>query len=81
VTIVTPILSTLLCLIKGRNGKVERYLDEYQTELAGLPKKEMLQLKTLLANFDFAAAHEALLSLAAKNDIVLDTNNTRNFHS
>ncbi len=70
-TIVTPILVRLLGFINGRDGKAERYLDDYQKELAGLSDKEVRQIRANLNNFDFSAAGEALLSLAERNGIIL----------
>ena len=70
-SLVSPILGTLLDLIKGRNGKAERFLDSYQLELAGLPEPDLRQIKQLLKNFDFPAARAAILSLASHNDIQL----------
>ena len=74
---VTPILNELLNYINGRDGRAERYLDEHQRYLSGLPDKELRQLNTLLKNFNFAAAHEALLALSAKNGIILTSGGTR----
>jgi PAS domain S-box-containing protein len=69
--VVTPVLNRLLGYIQGRNGKAERYLDDFHNELAGLPEAEVSDIKKLLANFDYTAAHDALLSLAARNGLPL----------
>ena len=71
VDVVGPILIRLLEHIKSRDGRAERYLEEYQRELAGLPQKEVLLIRKLLQKFDYAAAQEALLELAAVNGIIL----------
>ena len=73
-TVVAPILTRLRGFIEGRDGKAERYLDDYQQELAGLPEKDVRQIKTHLNNFDFAAAGDALRSLATSNGITLTPN-------
>ncbi|MEI6209909.1 MAG: response regulator, partial [Desulfuromonadales bacterium] len=69
VAVVTPILNKLLDYIKEKNGKAERYLDDYNKELAGLPEKDINILRKHLFNFDFSAAHDSLMALAAKNGI------------
>ncbi len=69
--VVAPILIRLLGYINGRDGKAERYLDDYQQELAGVPDKDLGQIRTYLNDFDFVAAGDALLLLAAKNGIIL----------
>ena len=69
--VVSPILNRLLDYIKGRNGRAERYLDEFHQELAGLPENDLVRIKAQLKNFDFAAARAAILSLAQQNDIPL----------
>ena len=74
VAVVTPILVRLLEYIKGSDGRAERYLEEYGREVAGLPHKEIMQIQKFLTNFDFAAAQEALLELAAKNGLELHLN-------
>ena len=79
--VVTPILNKLLDYIKVMDGKAERYLDDYQSELAGLPKQEMRQLNTHLKNFNFTAAGEAIMSLSAQHGIILTANNTKEFYS
>ncbi|MDD5285211.1 MAG: ATP-binding protein [Desulfuromonadaceae bacterium] len=71
VEVVTPILKVLLGYIRGMNTRAERYLDDYQKELAGLPDKDVSKLKTHLKNFDFEAAHDALVALSARNGINL----------
>ena len=72
--VVTPILNKLMSYINGRNGKAERYLDDFGNELAGLPETEVRQIKNHLNNFDFSAARDALLALASHNaiDLILD---------
>jgi PAS domain S-box-containing protein len=74
--IVTPILNKLLVYIKGRNGKAERYLDDFQRELAGLPEPAVRQIKRHLNNFEFAGARDALLSLAVLSGITLTEEET-----
>jgi hypothetical protein len=66
---VTPILDTLLGYINSRDGRAERYLDDYQRELAGLPHTDVLQIKRYLQNFNYKEAGEAVLALAAKSGI------------
>jgi len=70
-SLVSPILNRLLDYIKGRNGRAERYLDEFHLELAGLPESDLERIKAQLKNFDFAAARSAILALAGQNDILL----------
>jgi HPt (histidine-containing phosphotransfer) domain-containing protein len=79
--IVTPILNRLLGYIEGRDGKVERYLDDYQREMGGLSEKDLGQLKTHLKNFDFAAARAALLLLSARSGIILSSDDTGEYNS
>ena len=67
--LVTPILDTLLDYIKSRDGRAERYLDDYQRELSGLPYVDVIQIKKLLQNFNYQDAGEAVLALAAKSGI------------
>ena len=69
--IVTPILNRLQDYIVASNGKAEYYLGDYQSELSGLPDNEIRRLKKHLTNFDFAAAHEALLALSSKIGVIL----------
>ena len=75
---VTKILEDLQDYIVGRECEAERHLGQYEKELAGLPKKDLGHIRKHLKVFDFAAAHGALLSLAANNSIALtspkDTN-------
>ena len=70
VAVVRPILIRLLEYIKSRDGRAERYLEEYQRELAGLPQREVLRIRKILQKFDYAAAQEALLELAVVNGII-----------
>jgi PAS domain S-box-containing protein len=74
--VIAPILDRLLFYINSFDGKAERYLDDYQTELSGLPIKELAQIRSSLQTFDFAAAHGALLSLAAQYNIALTSEDT-----
>lgn len=69
---VTPALQSLLLSIRGSDCAVEQYLDDHQNELKSLPKQDMDILGKHLKNFDFAAAHEALLALAEKHGIELE---------
>ena len=64
--LVTPILGALLDYIKSRDGRAERYLDDYQRELSGLPHADVIQIKKLLQNFNYQEAGEAVQALAAK---------------
>jgi PAS domain S-box-containing protein len=73
---VGEILNRLLDYIKGSNGKAERYLDAYHREMAGLPEHEIRQIKSSLSNFNFAAAREAILSLARRSSINLAPDHT-----
>ena len=68
---IAPILVRLRGFIQGRDGKAERYLDDYQQQLAGLPDKDVEQIRTYLNNFDFAAAGDALQLLATRHGIML----------
>jgi len=77
VTLATSILNKLHGYIKGCNGKAERYLDDFHTELAGLPEKDLNLLKKHLNNFDFTEAHDILLALAEKNGILLASDEKR----
>ncbi len=65
------VLSELYGYIKARNCKAEKYLDDYQQELAGLPVNDINQLKQKLADFDFIAAEHALLELTLQNGLKL----------
>ena len=76
VAVLGPILNRLLEYIIGRDGKVEHYLDDYQCELADLPDEDVGQIDAHLKNFDFTAAHDALLLISARNGIVLNCNNS-----
>ena len=71
VTVSTPILNRLLGYINTRDARVEWYLDDNQKTLTGLPDKEFRQVNTLLKNFDYEAASNALLALSARYGIVL----------
>jgi CheY-like chemotaxis protein len=73
---VSQILNRLLDYIKGSNGKAERYLDAYHEEMAGLPEHEVKQIKNCLNDFNFAAAREAILSLAKRSSINLAADHT-----
>ncbi|MEI6306043.1 MAG: Hpt domain-containing protein, partial [Deltaproteobacteria bacterium] len=77
VALVTPILNQLHGYIKGSNGKAERYLDDFQIELAGLPGKDLNLLKKHLKKFDFTEAHDVLLALAEKSGILLASDEKR----
>ncbi|MEI6207786.1 MAG: response regulator [Desulfuromonadales bacterium] len=76
VTFITPILNRLLVYINSRDARAERYLDDNQKRLAGLPDKNIRQIITLLKIFNFEAAHEALLSLSVRHGITLISDNT-----
>ena len=71
VAVVTPILIRLQSYIQGRDGRAERYLEGYDRDLAGLPHGEIGKIKKYLTNFNFSAAHEAVVALAARNGITL----------
>ncbi len=79
IEVVTPILNRLHEYIKGRDGRAERYLDDYRRDLAGLPLHDISQIKNHLKNFDFAAAHEVLLALSARNGIMLASDDTGDY--
>ncbi|MEI6209176.1 MAG: PAS domain S-box protein [Desulfuromonadales bacterium] len=79
--VVRPILIRLLEYIKGRDGRAERYMEDYGRELAGLPHKELARIQKYLTNFDFTAADKAVTALAARNGIDLTTEESRNHHS
>ncbi|MEI7818027.1 MAG: hypothetical protein WCI45_12645, partial [Desulfuromonadales bacterium] len=81
VAVVTQILKVLQGYINSSDGKSERYLDDYQKELAGLPAKELDQLKTCLNNFDFVASGAALRNLSARNGIILSSEERGNYQS
>jgi HPt (histidine-containing phosphotransfer) domain-containing protein len=76
--VVRPILVRLMEYIKSRDGRAERYLEEYGRELAGLPHKE---IQKFLTNFDFAAADRAVTALASRNGIDLTTEEYKDHHS
>ena len=69
--VVSSILGKLLGYTKSWDAKAERYLDGFQKELAGIPFQDIELIKMLLRNFNFSAANEALISLAARYDITL----------
>ena len=71
IPVVTPILKNLQGFILGRECQAERYLDQYAKELAALPENGLGQIRKHLKVFNFATAHEALLSLADTNGITL----------
>ena len=71
VTCISLILKRLLDYITSKDGRAERYLDDHQRELTGLPEKDLRHINTLLKNFNFSAAHDALLALSVKNGIIL----------
>jgi len=73
VTAVTQVLNKLLGYIDSMDCKAERYLDDYQHELTGLPENEMRQIKAHLTNFDFPAAGTRLVALSAGIGIKLTT--------
>jgi two-component system sensor histidine kinase/response regulator len=70
---VTPVLQRLLLSIQGSDCVVEQYFDEHHTELKSLPQQDLDKLGKHLKNFDFSAAHEALLALAEKHGIELES--------
>ena len=69
--VVAPIMNRLQWLISTRDGRAERYLDDYQKELEGLPDKDIKHLKTHLKNYDFVAAYNSLLLFSEKSGINL----------
>ena len=73
VAIVTPILNMLLAYIKGSDGRAEGYLDHYQSELAGMAPNNISQIKNHLNNFNFIAAHDALLAFTVRHGIMLSS--------
>ena len=75
VLLITPILNRLLNCINNRDAGVEWFLDNNQRELAGLPDNDLKRVNTLLKCFDYGAAHDAVLSLSARNGIVLTPDN------
>ena len=70
--VVTPILKQLQRYIQDNDGRAERYLDDFQTELNGLPEKDIGRIKKYLKNFALSAAHAELLALADKHGIELE---------
>ena len=78
--VIAPILNKLQGYIRGRDGKAERYLDDYQRELSGMPEMDVRQIKKYLNNFDFVAAHDALLSISARLGIILTPNGAEESH-
>jgi PAS domain S-box-containing protein len=74
--VVTPIFSKLLVYLDGKDGKAERYLDDFHEELAGLPILDVKQIKSYLNKFEYAPAREALLALSARNGIFLSRDGT-----
>ena len=76
-SIVAPVLSALYSLIVHRDGKAERFLDDYQKELSGLPAREIGQIRTHLKKFNYDAAHDALLSFSIQHGITLATDDVR----
>ncbi len=75
--VVTPILNRLKDYIISWDCKAEHYLDDYHSELADLPEKNIEQLKECLNKFEFAGAHDQLLALTAKSGIILTSNDTK----
>ena len=71
------VLSQLLRYITENDGRAEYYLDEFRSELAGLPPGEMGKLGVCLANFDYEKAHAVLSVLAEKSGITLETSIVR----
>jgi two-component system sensor histidine kinase/response regulator len=81
VAVVTPIMNRLLDYIRGSDCRAELYLDDYQRELEGVPDKDIAKLKAQLKNFDFDAAHEALLNLTSRNGIMLSHDDSEEYRS
>ncbi len=71
VAAVASIMKRLQWYINTRDGRAERYLDDYPKELAGLPDKAVKHIKTHLKNFDFVAANNSLRLLSEKSGITL----------
>jgi putative two-component system response regulator len=71
VSAVASIMNGLMWYINTRDGRAERYLDDFKKELAGLPEKDVNNIKTHLKNFDFVAAHNSLLLFSEKSGINL----------
>jgi PAS domain S-box-containing protein len=76
VSVVASILNKLKAYIKSKDARIERYLNDYQKDLAELPDMEIKQLKTHLKNFNFDAAYDALLLFATRNGITLTPDST-----
>ena len=70
-SVVASIMDRLQWYIKTRDGRAERYLDNYKQELAGLPDLDIRQIKTHLENFNFDAANDSLLSFSERHGITL----------
>jgi len=69
--VASRVLNELQGYIKGRECRAERHLDDHQKELAGLPDKDIGLIRKHLKDYNFSAAHEALLAFAARNGITL----------
>ncbi len=76
VSAVASIMNRLQWYINTRDGRAERYLDDYQKELAGLPDKNIKHIKTHLKNFDFVAAYNSLMIFSEKIAINLTSDFT-----
>ena len=77
ISAVASIMNRLQWYINTRDGRAERYLDDYHKELAELPDKNIKHIKTHLKNFDFDAAHNSLLSFSEKIGINLTSDITK----
>ena len=74
--VVAAIMNRLQHYIKTRDGRVERYLDDYQKELAGLPDNDLKHIKTHLKSFNFDAAYDSLLLFSERSGITLASDAT-----
>jgi PAS domain S-box-containing protein len=73
ISVVRPILGTLLWYIQECDCAVERYLDDNRHQLQALPQQDVEQLVKHLHNFDFSAACESLVAMADKYGMKLES--------
>jgi CheY-like chemotaxis protein len=68
---IAPVLIRLHQYINGKDGRAERFLDDYRDLFADLPRDHLERLGKCLANFDFEGADASLKVLATLNGITL----------
>ena len=70
---VVEVLNRLQVYIREYDGKAGHYLDNYRHTLKALPREQVDQLAKSLASYDYDIAHTTLKTMAARNDITLES--------